>query len=81
MDEPVRLLGPNHRLVRHDIMTTPAIAKLLFGELADQACIDHIMLDSCQTETPLSQSDCSVVPSDRNRRIGSAHERQCGRRD
>ena len=45
MDEPRELLGKKHRMYRHDPRTTPQEAKKLFGEYADHACIDHIMLD------------------------------------
>jgi hypothetical protein len=45
MDEPSTLLGPSHRMHRHDPETTPREAKQLFGEMADQACLDHIRLD------------------------------------
>jgi len=45
MDEPSTLLGPSHRVHRHDPENTPREAKRLFGEMADQACLDHIRLD------------------------------------
>ena len=45
MDEPSTMLARYHRIHRHDPVGTPPIAKRLFGELADQACIDHIRLD------------------------------------
>jgi len=45
MDEPWELLGKKHRMYRHDPKTTPQEAKKLFGEYADHACLDHIMLD------------------------------------
>jgi len=45
MDEPSTMLARDHRIHRHDPVSTPPIAKRLFGELADQACIDHIRLD------------------------------------
>jgi len=45
MDEPWEILGTQHRLYRHDPYTTPQEAKKLFGEYADHACLDHILLD------------------------------------
>ena len=48
MDEPSTVLGPSHRKYRHDPNKTPQIAKVLFGPLADQACLDHIRLDELE---------------------------------
>lgn len=45
MDQPWQLLGRKHRMYRHDPETTPPEAKKLFGEYADHACLDHILLD------------------------------------
>jgi hypothetical protein len=45
LDEPSTLLGKGHRIHRHDLVKTPKQAKELFGEFADQACLDHIRLD------------------------------------
>ena len=45
MDEPWEVLGRKHRMYRHDPKTTPQEAKQLFGEFADHACLDHILLD------------------------------------
>ncbi|MCK4481640.1 hypothetical protein KAU55_00325 [Candidatus Bathyarchaeota archaeon] len=45
MDEPWEILGKQHRMYRHDPYTTPREAKNLFGEYADHACSDHILLD------------------------------------
>jgi integrase len=45
LDEPSTLLGKGHRVHRHDLVETPKQAKELFGEFADQACLDHIRLD------------------------------------
>ena len=45
LDEPSTMLAKGHRIHRHDPVTTPKLAKELFGEFADQACIDHIRLD------------------------------------
>jgi len=45
MDEPSAIMGGKHRMHRHDPYRTPQEAKLLFGPLADQACLDHIRLD------------------------------------
>lgn len=49
MDEPSTLLGPSHRKYRHDPNTTPQIARVLFGPLADQACLDHVRLDELES--------------------------------
>lgn len=48
MDEPSVILGPIHRIHRHDPHVTPAEAKGLFGEYADHACLDHIRLDELE---------------------------------
>jgi len=61
MDEPVKVLGPKHRLLRHDIINTPPKAKKLFGELADQACIDHIILDIETGEIKLERFEIKLV--------------------
>ena len=45
LDEPSTLLGTDHRIHRHDPVSTPKMAKELFGEFADQACLDHLRLD------------------------------------
>jgi len=45
MDQPSAIMGGKHRMYRHDPYKTPQEAKLLFGPLADQACLDHIRLD------------------------------------
>ena len=45
MDEPWEMLGTQHRMYRHDPYTTPKEARDLFGEYADHACLDHIILD------------------------------------
>jgi len=45
MDEPWEILGTKHRMYRHNPETTPLEAKKLFGEYADHACLDHILLD------------------------------------
>ena len=48
MDEPSAILGANHRKYRHDPNITPREAKELFGENADNACLDHIRLDEIE---------------------------------
>lgn len=53
IDEQSTLLGSKHRLYRHDPATTPVIAKKLFGEFADQACLDHIRLDDLEKRKKL----------------------------
>jgi hypothetical protein len=50
MDEPSEIMGSKHRIYRHDPYTTPKEARLLFGECADQACLDHILLDRRNSE-------------------------------
>ena len=51
MDEPSTILGKKHRIYRHNPYETPKKAKKLFGEFADDACLDHIRLD----RTPVSK--------------------------
>ncbi len=50
MDEPSVIMGSKHRTYRHDPYKTPQEAKLLFGPLADQACLDHIRLDQQESK-------------------------------
>jgi hypothetical protein len=45
MDEPSAIMGNVHRKFRHDVNVTPKEAIQLFGPQADNACIDHIILD------------------------------------
>jgi len=45
MDGPSEILGKKHRMYRHDPEVTPKEAKKLFGENADNACLDYITLD------------------------------------
>jgi len=54
MDEPWEMLGSEHRMYRHNPLTTPREARKLFGEYADHACLDHIKLD--YPELPHRQS-------------------------
>jgi hypothetical protein len=49
MDEPCTLLGKGHRVHRHDPIKTPPLAKELFGNLADEACLDHIRFDELES--------------------------------
>lgn len=49
LDEPSTMLANGHRIHRHDPVNTPKLAKKLFGDLADQASIDHIRLDKLET--------------------------------
>jgi hypothetical protein len=46
MDFPSITYGVYHRRFRHDPDKTPIEALQLFGSLADQACLDHIILDA-----------------------------------
>ncbi len=48
MDEPSAIMGANHRKYRHDPNITPKEAKAIFGENADNACLDHIRLDKLE---------------------------------
>jgi len=48
MDEPSTIMGSKHRMHRHDPYKTPKVASALFGEYADQACLDHIRLDELE---------------------------------
>jgi hypothetical protein len=45
MDEPSQMLSGSHRKFRHDPNITPLETKKMFGENADNACLDHIFLD------------------------------------
>lgn len=45
MDEPTKIMHSKHRKYRHDPYTTPKEVKKLFGENADNACLDHIIMD------------------------------------
>jgi hypothetical protein len=46
MDEPVKIMGRQHRKYRHDPNITPIEALRMFGKNADNACLDHIILDT-----------------------------------
>ena len=46
MDVKSGSLGRIHRMERHNILETPKQALELFGEDADKACINHIILDA-----------------------------------
>ncbi|MBA7593911.1 hypothetical protein ES703_00845 [subsurface metagenome] len=61
MDAPVKGLGGGHRIYRHDLKRTPHEARELFGEFADHACIDHILLDKEKGDLPPTSS--GVLPS------------------
>jgi predicted DNA-binding protein len=56
MDEPVKISGPQHRKYRHDPHETPLEAKKLFGNNADHACLDHIIMDIEDSERKLGYS-------------------------
>ena len=56
MDAPVKVLHYGHRKVRHDPKVTPLETKNLFGENADHACLDHIILDLQETENKINYS-------------------------
>jgi TM2 domain-containing membrane protein YozV len=57
MDEPSEIMGSKHRMYRHDPYNTPKEARLLFGEYADEACLDHILLDRRSSEAKGWQVD------------------------
>lgn len=61
MDEPSTLLGKGHRVYRHDPIRTPPLAKKIFGELADQACLDHIRLDELESRRMQSQQPLELT--------------------
>jgi hypothetical protein len=63
MDEPSVILGANHRKYRHDPNTTPKEARALFGENADNACLDHIRLDELERRKKGIQSGLFKEPS------------------
>ena len=60
MDEPSAILGKGHRKYRHDPITTPKESKALFGENADNACLDHIRLDELETRRKGNKSLMTV---------------------
>jgi len=43
VDEPWEVLGKFHRIYRHDLFTMPQETRELSGEMADHACLDHII--------------------------------------
>jgi integrase len=49
LDEPSTMLANGHRIYRHDPVSTPKLARKLFGEFADQAALDHIRLDKLES--------------------------------
>jgi predicted RNA-binding Zn-ribbon protein involved in translation (DUF1610 family) len=58
MDEPYDIGGKKHRIFRHNPEATPQEAKVLFGEFADHACLDHIRLDQrCSAELSSRRMD------------------------
>ena len=69
MDEPSKILGSNHRIIRHDIKKTPKEARELFGPLADQACIDHIMLDLESGEIQKYKNVPKIIATKKTKRI------------
>lgn len=52
MDEPVEELGPGHQVERQDIEGTPEEVGEIFGEGAEVAARDHILLDKRWGEVP-----------------------------
>jgi hypothetical protein len=71
MDEPSSILGPKHRKYRHDPHTTPIVARKLFGENADNACLDHIRLDELETRRKVNKNEITINVS-----IGKAKQPQ-----
>lgn len=57
MDEPSFLLGSSHRKYRHDPYVTPLEARAIFGENADNACLDHISLDELESRNRITNSE------------------------
>ena len=49
MDEPSLMMGTDHRMYRHSPYKTPIEARKMFGENADNVCLDHIRLDELKT--------------------------------
>lgn len=64
MDEPSFLLGSSHRRYRHDPNVTPDEAKAIFGENADNACLDHIRLDELESRNRIPNSDLPDISGD-----------------
>jgi hypothetical protein len=54
MDEPCLILGSQHRIYRHEPLVTPMEAKAIFGEGADNACLDHIRLDELESRKSIT---------------------------
>src|SRR5208283_2071709 len=54
MDEPSFLMGSSHRRYRHDPYVTPDEARAIFGENADNACLDHIRLDELESRNRIT---------------------------
>ncbi len=52
MDKPAEEIGPAHQKYRHDIKDTPERAKAIFGDGADLAARNHILLDTKWGEKP-----------------------------
>ena len=71
MDEPCIVMGKEHRLVRHDPYTTPQEARKLFGEYADHACLDHIILDWRKSPNRFKQYERRGMPAGICPRCGS----------
>ena len=71
MDEPWEVLGKYHRMHRHDPYETPREAKKIFGELADHACLDHILLDWRESPERFKMDDRRGVPAGVCPRCGS----------
>lgn len=63
MDAPSQVMGGSHRAQRHDPYRTPNEARSIFGEGADHACLDHILLDareSLESKTEEEQIDSNI---------------------
>lgn len=63
MDEPCIVMGREHRMYRHDPYITPKEAKKIFGEYADQACLDHIILDWRKSPDRFKQYERRGMPA------------------
>jgi len=63
MDEPWEVAGKYHRMYRHEPFTTPQEVRKLFGEYADHACIDHILLDRRESPGRFESKDLRGEPA------------------
>lgn len=75
MDEPSQMLSGSHRKFRHDPDVTPLEAKKMFGENADNACLDHIFLDKATSrEKEKRKGKNNIDGKNRSIRLGNKLE-------